>query len=81
VEVVGATNEVHLRNVKVGEQFGSQWIIEEGLNAGERVIVEGTQKAKEGTVVNPQPFGSEGTNAVKGAETETNSATHTNDSK
>jgi len=35
---------------------GTEWLIENGLEAGQRVIVEGTQKVKEGTVVNPQPF-------------------------
>ena len=43
-------------DVKVGNQIGSGWIIEEGLKAGDRVVVEGTQKAKEGKVVNPKPF-------------------------
>ncbi len=56
VALVGETNSVHLQPVKVGEQVGSDWIIESGLKGGDRVIVEGTQKAKEGTIVNPKPF-------------------------
>jgi membrane fusion protein (multidrug efflux system) len=56
VAVVGQSNKVSLRPVKVGEQIGSQWIVEQGLKPGERVIVEGSQKAKEGAQVNPQPF-------------------------
>ena len=56
VAVVGETNRVHLQPVKVGEQIGSEWIIESGLKLGDRVIVEGTQKAKEGTVVMPKPW-------------------------
>ncbi len=51
------TNRAHLRSVKVGRQMGSNWIIKEGLKAGERVVVEGTQKATEGAVVNPMPPG------------------------
>ena len=50
------TNKVHVQTVTVGERVGSDWIIEKGLKPGERVVVEGTQKAKEGTVVNPKPF-------------------------
>jgi membrane fusion protein (multidrug efflux system) len=60
VTVVGETNSVHIQPVKVGQQIGSDWIIEGGLNPGDRVVVEGIQKAKEGTVVNPQPYGRAG---------------------
>jgi membrane fusion protein, multidrug efflux system len=56
VAVVGADNHVHVRPVKVGDRIGSRWIIESGLKPGERVIAEGTQKVKEGMVVNPRPF-------------------------
>jgi len=59
VAVVDDQNKSHLKPVKVGEQIGQNWIIENGLKAGERVVVEGTQKAKEGTVVNPKPYGSD----------------------
>jgi membrane fusion protein (multidrug efflux system) len=51
--VVGDGNKVSLRSVKVGEQTGTMWIVEEGVKPGERVIVEGLQKAREGAVVNP----------------------------
>jgi membrane fusion protein (multidrug efflux system) len=56
VDVVDESNKVHLQNVKVGEQLGSNWLIEKGLTAGERIIVEGMQKAKEGLTVNPQAY-------------------------
>jgi membrane fusion protein (multidrug efflux system) len=56
VVVIDAQNHSHLQNVKAGEQVGSQWIIEEGLHPGDRVVVEGTQQAKEGTLVNPKPW-------------------------
>jgi len=56
VAVVGATNLVHLQSVKVGTQTGSNWIIASGLKSGDRVVVEGTQDAKEGAAVNPKPF-------------------------
>jgi len=56
VAVVGATNAVHIQPVKVGERSGSSWIIEQGLKPGDRVVVEGIQKVREGTVVEPKPF-------------------------
>jgi membrane fusion protein (multidrug efflux system) len=56
VTVLGSTNEAHIRPVTVGTQIPEGWIIEKGLNPGDRVVVEGTQKAKEGTVVNPKPY-------------------------
>ena len=56
VAVVGADNKIEMRTVKVGERSGSLWIIEDGLKAGETVIVEGLQKIKPGVVVNPKPF-------------------------
>jgi membrane fusion protein (multidrug efflux system) len=52
--VVGADNKVSFRNVKVGPRDGSLWVIEEGLKPGERVIVEGFQKVREGAVVTPK---------------------------
>lgn len=56
VSVVGPGNKVNVRPVKVGERSGAWTIITEGLKAGDTVIVEGTQKVREGTVVNPKPF-------------------------
>ncbi len=56
VAVVGADNKVSIRPVKVAERIGSDWIIEEGLKPGDKVVAEGTQKVKPDMVVNPQPF-------------------------
>ena len=53
VAVVGTDNKVTLRTVQAGDRFGSLWLIESGLNAGEKIIVEGLQKIREGVVVNP----------------------------
>jgi membrane fusion protein (multidrug efflux system) len=55
--VVGKDNTVSLRAVKVSERIGSQWIISEGLQPGERVIVEGIQKVKDGMTVVPKLSG------------------------
>ncbi len=56
VAVVGQTDTVHVQPVKVGEQTERGWIIESGLLPGDRVVVEGTQKAREGTIVSPKPW-------------------------
>jgi membrane fusion protein, multidrug efflux system len=56
VAVVGADNKIAIRPVKVAERIGSDWIIEDGLKPGEKIVVEGTQKVKPDMVVNPQPF-------------------------
>ena len=51
VVVVGEDNKASIRPVKTGERVGQMWIITEGVKSGEQVIVEGMQKAREGTVV------------------------------
>jgi membrane fusion protein (multidrug efflux system) len=56
VAVVGPDNKVSLRPVKVGERSNSMWIIAEGLQPGERVVAEGTQKVRPGLVVTPKPY-------------------------
>jgi membrane fusion protein (multidrug efflux system) len=52
VAVVNSENKVHIQPVRVGERMGMQWIIQEGLHPGDRVIVEGIQKVREGAIVN-----------------------------
>jgi RND family efflux transporter MFP subunit len=54
VIAVGTDNKASIRPVKVGERVGQMWIITQGIQPGERVIVEGLQKVKEGTPVNPK---------------------------
>lgn len=56
VDVVGDDNKVSIRTVKVGEQIGNSWIIESGLKSGERIIVEGLQKVRGDSLVNPRPM-------------------------
>jgi membrane fusion protein (multidrug efflux system) len=55
LRVVGQDNTVGTKTVKVGDRTGSRWIIEEGLQPGMRVVVEGA-RTTDGTVVNPKPF-------------------------
>jgi membrane fusion protein (multidrug efflux system) len=56
VAVVGADNKVDIRPVQVGERIGSDWIIDKGLNPGEQVVAEGTQKVRAGMTVSPKAF-------------------------
>jgi len=60
VAVVGPDNKVHVQPVKMGRRIGHDWIVEEGLHAGDRIVVEGVQKARDGTAVNPKPWTSPG---------------------
>jgi membrane fusion protein (multidrug efflux system) len=51
--VVGADNMVALRTIQPGETVGDLLIVRDGLKPGERVIVDGIQKARPGSKVNP----------------------------
>ena len=53
VWVVDDANKVSQRKVTVGPRFGSDWVIEEGLKSGERIVVEGLQKVRDGATVQP----------------------------
>jgi membrane fusion protein (multidrug efflux system) len=53
--VVGEGNKVSFRNVKVGPRVDSLWVIEEGLTPGEKVVVEGLLRVRDGAVVTPKP--------------------------
>lgn len=54
VAVVDQENKVSIRPVKAAERIESLWVITSGLKPGERVIVEGIQKVKQGMQVNPK---------------------------
>lgn len=56
VLAVGPDNKVLVRSVVTGDRVGERWIIEQGLKPGDRVIVEGVQKAGPGMVVDPKPY-------------------------
>lgn len=55
VYVVGAGDTVAVRPVGTGQLQGDQWIITEGLSAGDRVITDGLQKVRPGAVVRVAP--------------------------
>lgn len=56
VLVVGPDNKVQSQPVVADSAQGQNWVISSGLKGGERIIVEGFQKAKPGAQVKPQPW-------------------------
>jgi RND family efflux transporter MFP subunit len=53
VATVDATNHAHIITVKTGPQIGTLTVVESGLHPGDRVVADGTQKVKDGALVNP----------------------------
>lgn len=56
VAIVTPDGKAGIRNVKTGPQVGNHWIIEEGLKPGDKVIVEGFLKVRDGLPVTTVPF-------------------------
>jgi membrane fusion protein (multidrug efflux system) len=56
VMTVDSENKIVPRPVVTGERVGERWLIQQGLKPGDRVVVEGLQKARPGATVNPQPY-------------------------
>ncbi len=54
VEAVGPDDVVHIHNVALGPQVGTNIVISSGLNGDERVVTEGNEKVREGSKVVPQ---------------------------
>jgi membrane fusion protein (multidrug efflux system) len=67
VMVVGADEKVEPRIIKTERTVGDSWLVNEGLKAGDRVILEGIQKARPGTEVRAVPFGSKPVPGAPGA--------------
>jgi membrane fusion protein (multidrug efflux system) len=55
VAVVGPDNKVAFKNIKVGQRVDTLWVVEEGLTASDRVVVEGLQRIRDGMTVDPKP--------------------------
>jgi membrane fusion protein (multidrug efflux system) len=66
VMVVGAEEKAEPRLIKVVRTVGDSWLVSDGLKAGDRIILEGLQKARPGTPVKAVPFGSAPTAAPAG---------------
>jgi membrane fusion protein (multidrug efflux system) len=56
VAVVDKDNHISMRAVQVGQRVDTMWVIQSGLNPGERVVVEGQQNLRPGTTVQTKPF-------------------------
>jgi len=54
VAVVGSDDKAEIRTVQVGERVGKLWVIDSGLEPGDRVVVEGYARVKSGAKVNPK---------------------------
>jgi membrane fusion protein (multidrug efflux system) len=79
VLTVGADNKVAIRAVVTSGTYGSNWVVESGLSPGDRVIVNGVDKARPGATVKPVPAtlpaapaggdSADGANAAAGVQT------------
>ncbi|SEK66942.1 membrane fusion protein, multidrug efflux system [Roseateles sp. YR242] len=75
VLVVGADNKPQPRKIRIGNAVGNQWVVTDGLKAGEKVIADGFQKMMvPGAPVNPVPFTPAG--AASGAPAGASAAGH-----
>jgi membrane fusion protein (multidrug efflux system) len=54
VAVVDPNNTIRFAPVKVGDRIGSDWIVEQGLQPGERVVTDGLFHIRPGATVNPK---------------------------
>lgn len=55
VYVAGDSSKVGQRKVKLGKQIDSTIIVKQGLTAGEKIVVQGVQNLREGSVINAAP--------------------------
>jgi membrane fusion protein (multidrug efflux system) len=55
VAVVKPDDTIDLRMVKASDRVGTLWVIDSGLQPGERIVVEGVQKVRAGVKVTPLP--------------------------
>ena len=58
VLVVNGQNKAELRPIELGQAVGPNWLVTKGLQPGDRMIVEGLQRAQAGKPVHPVPAGS-----------------------
>ncbi|WP_137920318.1 efflux RND transporter periplasmic adaptor subunit [Hydrogenophaga sp. 2FB] len=64
VQVITAENKIEKRPIKLGQALGAQWLVAEGLASGDRVMVDGFQKARVGQSVTPLEMRVEGNRVV-----------------
>jgi multidrug efflux pump subunit AcrA (membrane-fusion protein) len=54
--VVDSNDIVHYRKVAVGRQHGGLRVVKKGISAGEKVVVSGLQRVRDGLKVHPKPY-------------------------
>lgn len=54
VFVVNAENKIETKRIEIGEKLGDYWLVKEGLNSHDKVVLEGLQKVQSGMEVVPQ---------------------------
>jgi membrane fusion protein (multidrug efflux system) len=67
VLVVDEQNKVQKRAIVADRQVGNRWLVSDGLAAGDKVVVEGSQKVKAGEVVQAQVVAAAGAAATVAA--------------
>jgi len=58
--VVNGSEKVEQRLIAIDRAMGDKWLVSDGLKPGDRLIVEGLQKARPGTSVKAVPFKADG---------------------
>jgi len=69
VQLVNADNKIEKRPVRLGQALGAHWLVLEGLKAGDRVMVDGFQKARVGQTVTPVAMRLDGNRVVEAQPT------------
>jgi membrane fusion protein (multidrug efflux system) len=59
VALLTSGNKISLRKVTPGVREGSLWVIDEGLQPGQRVVADGTSRIRDGETVTPKPVSAE----------------------
>jgi membrane fusion protein (multidrug efflux system) len=54
VLLVNDEDKVEVRRIETGQRFGANWAVDEGLKAGERIVLYGAQKVRPGIEVKPE---------------------------
>lgn len=76
VLVVGADGTVARKNVETGRAVDGDWVVGQGLDAGDRIIVSGLQKARPGQPADPVPWRPDGERAQGAAAGGAAAGTH-----
>ena len=56
VMVVDKDNKVHAHTIKTSQTIGDKWLVDGGVQSGDRIVVEGLMKVQDGATVKPEPL-------------------------